>query len=236
MNEKFRILLVEDEEAIRRGLEDLFVYHGYEVESVDDGTYGLERALTGSFDLVVLDVMLPGLDGYSICNAIREKDRRQPIIMLTAKGSEEDILKGLTLGADDYVTKPFSVRELMLRAAAVLRRSDKTLQNERILKITEKLEIDTANLCGCLTLKEGENQVEFTRREVSILQYLFAHNDRPVPRGELLEEVWGYARADSIETRTVDIHIAKLRRKIELDPKEPEILLTVRGEGYKLKI
>ena len=232
MSTKQRILIVEDEQAILNGLIDLFVYHGYEVDSATDGKVGLSKAEKGRYDLIILDVMLPSLDGFSICNQIRERDRSQPIIILTAKSSDEDIITGLTLGADDYVAKPFSVRELLLRVEAVLRRSQKGLQQEALLKIGETLEIDTNNLTA--QPRGSAKAILFTRREVEILQYLRQHPERPVSRGELLLEVWGYSKAAEIETRTVDIHIAKLRKKIEPDPKNPAFLVTIRGEGYKL--
>ncbi|HEU4617425.1 MAG TPA: response regulator transcription factor [Gammaproteobacteria bacterium] len=224
-----RILVVEDEAAIRDGLADLLVYHGYEVDAVGDGRAGLEKALSGRYDLVLLDVMLPGRDGFSICDAVRQADREQPIIMLTAKTSDADIVNGLALGADDYVAKPFSVAELVLRVKAVLRRARTGLPQAALIRL-EGVEIDTLNLAGT---RSGE-RVEFTRREIEILQYLHSNAARPVSRAELLTRVWGYDRNADIETRTVDIHIAKLRRKIEPDPKEPRNLVTVRGAGYRL--
>ncbi len=199
MQNKIRILIVEDEAAIRAGLEDVFVFHGYEVESAAEGPEGLTKALNGNFDLILLDIMLPGMDGFEICNRVRAKDPEQPIIMLTAKSSDEDIIQGLTLGADDYVAKPFSVAQLVLRVQAVLRRS-----------------------------RIGV--------EMEILQYLGANRERPVSREELLTKVWGYAKDLHLETRTVDIHIAKLRRKIEVDPTAPKTLVTVRGAGYRLLV
>lgn len=231
MKKRNRILVVEDEEAIRTGLADVLVYHGYEVDQSATGPDGLRKALSGKFDLVLLDIMLPGIDGYAICNAIRENDRRQPVIMLTAKTSDEEIINGLKLGADDYVGKPFSVQQLLLRIEAVLRRSPAGEEQLRTLGLGE-LSIDTENLSGC----RGDETLSFTRREIDILQYLAAHSTRPVPRDELLLKVWGYARNLEIETRTVDIHIAKLRRKIEPDPKAPVHLVTVRGAGYRLMI
>lgn len=233
MEEKLRILIVEDEEAILRGLVDLFVYHGYEVAFEKNGSDGLKRALTEDYDLVILDVMLPGLDGFSVCSEIREKKREQLIIMLTAKTTEEDIITGLKSGADDYMGKPFSVRELVLRVEAVLRRSRKVRTLERELVVGNGLRIDTKTLIGKHEDGSGEELV-FTRREVDILSYLQKNGDRPVSRGELLDEVWGYKKAATIETRTVDIHIAKLRRRLEPDPKNPVYLVTTRGEGYQL--
>ena len=232
MQKKLTLLIIEDEVAILTGLTDLFVYHGYEVDSAQDGRMGLTKALSMAYDLILLDIMLPTLDGFAICNAIRQHNREQPIIILTAKTTDEDIITGLTLGADDYVAKPFSVRELVLRVEAVLRRSAKLRQHAVQLPIGAHLLIDTRNLMG--TQAHRPDPVLFTRREIEILQYLKQHNDRPVSREELLAEVWGYAKASRIETRTVDIHMAKLRRKIEPDPKEPQFLVTVRGEGYKL--
>ena len=130
MRNKLQLLIIEDEPAILTGLIDLFVYHGYEVEAAQDGRVGLDKALAGAYDLIILDIMLPTLDGFALCNAIRQHNREQPLIILTAKTTEEDIITGLTLGADDYVGKPFSVRELVLRVEAVLRRSTKLRQQE----------------------------------------------------------------------------------------------------------
>lgn len=223
-----RILIVEDERAIRTGLADVFVYHGYAVEAVDDGERGLALALTGGFDLVLLDVMLPGRNGFEVCEAIRAHDREQPIILLTARAADDDAIRGLTLGADDYVTKPFSVAQLVLRVEAVLRRSGALARRHEYIRLAGGAVVDTRNLC----LDAGD--VRFTRREVDVLQYLAVHDERPVSREELLRRVWGYARDSGIETRTVDIHIARLRRKLEADPKQPQRLVTVRGGGYRL--
>ena len=230
MHRKIRLLIVEDEEAIRTGLIDVFVYHGYEVEFAADGISGLDKALSGRFDLILLDVMLPGMDGFEICNRIRAQDRDQPVIMLTAKSTDEDIIQGLSLGADDYVAKPFSVAELVLRIQAVLRRSRIGAELDATLRLGEDIEVNCRNLQG----RRGEEALAFTRREVEMLQYLRLNPDRPVSRDELLAKVWGYARNSDIETRTVDIHIAKLRRKIEPDPARPRYLVTVRGAGYRL--
>ena len=230
MTSKPRLLIVEDEQAILHGLMDVFVFHGYQVDSAVDGRAGLEKALSQDYDLILLDVMLPFIDGFSICNQIRERDLQQAIIMLTAKSSEQDIITGLTLGADDYISKPFSVRELVLRVESVLKRSLKQLEHNAVLTVAN-MRIDTANLQQ-LDCKKPR---QFTRREIEILHYLQQHDQRPVSREELLEKVWGYRKAENIETRTVDIHIAKLRRKIEADPKQPVFLLTIRGEGYRLR-
>jgi two-component system response regulator RegX3 len=225
-----RVLIIEDEAAIRTGLADALVYHGFGVECEADGRKGLEQALSGRFDLILLDIMLPGVDGFTICDEIRKVDRRQPIIMLTAKTSDDDIITGLSSGADDYVGKPFSVAQLVLRIKAVLRRASIGIESERIIELGGGIRIDLENLSG---ENEG-HELAFTRREAEILRYLYTNGDRPVPRDELLNKVWGYDRNAAIETRTVDIHIAKLRRKIEPDPATPRFLVTVRGAGYRL--
>jgi len=230
MERKIRLLVVEDETPIRVGLADVFVYHGYEVETAADGREGLAMALSGTFDLILLDIMLPGIDGFEICNRVRERDPEQPIIMLTAKTADEDIVRGLSLGADDYVAKPFSVAQLVLRVQAVLRRTRTGLDKATHMRLGDDVEIDIRNLSGS---RKGES-LSFTRREVEILQYLQARSERPVSRDELLAKVWGYGRTLGIETRTIDIHIAKLRRKIEPDPAQPRYLVTVRGAGYRL--
>ena len=232
MSKPAQILVIEDEAPIRAGLGDALVYHGYGVRCVADGREGLQQALTGRYDLVLLDLMLPGIDGFEVCNQIRKVDRRQPIIMLTARTSDEDIITGLSLGADDYVAKPFSVAQLMLRIQAVLRRARVDLDGATCIELGGGLSIDTDNLTGL----RGEEPLSFTRREIDLLQYLRAHAERPVSREELLNKVWGYDRQADIETRTVDIHIAKLRRKLEHNPKSPRYLVTVRGAGYRLRM
>ena len=237
MSDKANILIIEDEEAIRTGLIDVLIFHGFATDYAADGITGLDKALTGKFDLILLDVMLPGMDGFSICEAIRQEDREQPIIMLTAKTSDEDIIQGLQLGADDYVAKPFSVAQLILRIQAVLRRSGLTQETDHIIELgsTKKknlIKIDTRNLSA----NKNNQDIHFTRREMDILLYLSNNADRPVPRDELLNKIWGYAKNLDLETRTVDIHVAKLRRKMEKDPSNPCLLVTVRGAGYRLMV
>jgi two-component system response regulator RegX3 len=232
MSRKIRILVVEDEEAIRTGLVDVLVFHGYDADCAVDGPSGWEKASSGTFDLVLLDVMLPGMNGFDICEKIRSVDREQAIIMLTAKSGDDDVIQGLSLGADDYVAKPFSVAQLMLRIQAVLRRSRGCSGPIDRIRLGTDIEIDARNLSG----ERGSKSMTFTRREMDILEYLRAHSDRPVSREELLSRVWGYDRNMGIETRTVDIHIAKLRRKIEPDPAQPRFLTTVRGAGYRLRL
>ena len=226
MTDKPRILIVEDEPAIRQGLVDVLVYHGYEVGEAADGESGLQAALTDGYDLVLLDIMLPKRDGYSVCEAVREAHPDQAIIMLTARTSDADIVQGLRLGADDYVAKPFSVEQLVLRVQAVLRRTLESTSTPGTIELGA-LHIDPANL-------RDSAGTPYTRREMEVLTYLFAHTERPVPREELLHRIWGYDPEALIETRTVDIHIAKLRRKIEPDPKQPRHIVTVRGAGYRL--
>jgi two-component system response regulator RegX3 len=174
--------------------------------------------------------MLPGMNGFDVCDAIRARDRNQPIIMLTAKSSDEEIIQGLKLGADDYVAKPFSIQQLVLRVEAVLRRSEDGRLEADTITLMSGIVIDARNLDG----RDSGNLLTFTRREIDVLRYLAAHSARAVSREELLNKVWGYARNLDIETRTVDIHIAKLRRKIEANPKEPGNLITIRGAGYRL--
>lgn len=229
MAHKQKILIIEDEVAIRTGLVDVFVYHGYEVDYADHGEEGLKKSLSGLFDLILLDVMLPGINGFDICRLIREQDRQQAVIMLTAKTGDDDIVQGLSLGADDYVSKPFSVTQLVLRVQAVLRRTTTSEQNADHITLANGVVIDTINL-------SANNQSVFTRREMDVLQYLSAESHRPVDRDELLVKVWGYARHMEIETRTVDIHIAKLRKKIEVDAANPTAIVTVRGAGYRLMV
>ncbi len=225
---KAQILIVEDDQAILNGLSDVLVFNGYGVRGSSDGGEGLETIVNESFDLVLLDVMLPTLDGFSICRQVRETKPYQPIIMITAKGSEDDIVAGFKAGADDYVPKPFSLRELIVRVEAVLRRSGKHLGDERIE--CQGIVFDGKNLrAQC-----GEQIVDLTRREMDIMVYLYRHQDRIVSKKELLTEVWHYADAD-IETRTIDIHMLKLRKKIKTLHNRADFIETVRGEGYRLE-
>ena len=227
-NPKATILVVEDDAAILQGLLDVFVFNGYEATGEEDGGKGLKTALEGSFDLIILDVMLPTLDGFSICQEVRKNKPGQAIVMLTAKGSEDDVVTGFKAGADDYVSKPFSLRELMVRVEAVLRRAGKRLGDEQVH-------------CGgiffdgkTLTASFEEQKIELTRRELDIVAYLNRNRDRIVPKKELLKEVWHYADT-TIETRTVDIHILKLRKKITSLIGDRPFILTIRGEGYRLE-
>lgn len=215
---------------ILMGLTDLFVFHGYLVESESDGKKGLARGLDEQYACIILDVMLPSLNGFEICNTLRQHSRTQAIMMLTAKNSEEDIINGLTLGADDYVAKPFSTSELVLRVNALVRRSGWTGTDNTLL-LSDEVSLCTRTLTG----SSYQQETKYTRREVEILGYLHSQN-KPVSRDELLKEVWGYKTTSDIDTRTVDIHIAKIRKKIETSPKTPKHLVTHRGEGYQLYV
>ena len=223
---KARILIVEDDPAILNGLRDVLIFNGYAAHGVDDGNEGLRTILEKAYDLVLLDVMLPGMDGFSICREVRRRKPAQAVIMITAKGSEDDIVTGFKAGADDYVPKPFSLRELMVRVEAVLRRGGKHLGEEHVE--WRGIVFDGANLWA----KCGDQTQELTRREMDIIAYLLRNQSRIVPKKELLTEVWHYADAD-IETRTVDIHILKLRKKLAALAEGLNLIETVRGEGYR---
>ena len=204
---------------------------GYQVFEATDGQAALDEVRRRLPDLVVMDVMMPEMDGFE---ALRELRRfsQVPVVLLTVKADERDVIHGLELGADDYIGKPFSIAELVLRVKAVLRRSRTGVALATEIRLAGDIAIDTRNLSGS---RAGE-LLQFTRREIDILQYLQQNSDRPVSREELLTRVWGYDRTADLETRTVDIHIAKLRRKIEPDAKEPRNLITVRGAGYRLLV
>ncbi len=224
---KARILVVEDDAALLGGLLDVLVFNGYDVKGVADGGQGLQTGLEEQFDLIILDVMLPTLDGFSICKEIRKKKPGQGIIIITAKGAEDDIVTGFKSGADDYVTKPFSLREVMVRVEAVLRRTGKNLGDEEVDYMG--IFFDGKNLKA----RSRDQSVELTRREMDIIIYLHRNQERIVSKKELLTEVWHYADVD-IETRTVDIHMLKLRKKIAVLIGDTPLVETVRGEGYRL--
>ncbi len=227
MSAKLRILVVEDEPAIRRGLLDVLAHHGYEVSGAASGEAGLRDALAGGFELVVLDVMLPGLSGFDVCERLRAAQPRLPILMLTARGAEEDVLRGFRAGADDYVTKPFSLAELLARVQALLRRAGERAPETIAPFRVGALEIEPARLVA----KNGSDETSLTRREVELLALLAEERGRIVSRRALLRQVWRFERADHIETRTVDMHVAKLRKKLGA---ARDLIETVRGEGYRL--
>jgi DNA-binding response OmpR family regulator len=223
-----RILVVEDDAALLRGLMDVLVFNGYEVKGAADGGQALKAGLEEHYDLILLDVMLPTVDGFTICKNIREKKPNQGIIMITAKGSEDDIVTGFKAGADDYIPKPFSLREVMVRVEAVLRRTGKNLGDQEIH--FRDIFFDGKNLRAAYQ----DRSVELTRREMDIILYLYRHQDRIVSKKELLTEVWHYADAN-IETRTIDIHMLKLRKKIATLIADTPFIETIRGEGYRLE-
>jgi two-component system response regulator RegX3 len=223
-----RILVVEDERSIRDGLCDVLAFHGYAPEGVERGDTGLERALAAAPTLVVLDVMLPGLDGFAVCRKLRAERPRLPVLLLTARGSEDDILEGFRSGADDYVTKPFSVSELVARIAALLRRAGSGAALQEEFGFGE-WRIDPA----ALTARRGEVCHTLTRREAQLLGLLVRDVGRIVSRRQLLREVWEVPDPDRIETRTVDMHVAKLRKK--LGSEGHELIETVRGAGYRFR-
>jgi DNA-binding response OmpR family regulator len=227
-----RILVVEDDPSIRMGLEDTLIAKGYEVEVVGKGAEGAERAISGRYDLVVLDVMLPDIDGFEVCRRIRGSrgaSRRMPIIMLSARGAELDRVRGLELGADDYVTKPFSLMELLARVASVLRRANGDA-TEPIALAFGALVID---LVGQVALRDGK-RFELPSRAFAILKVFARRPGEVVSRDVLLDEAWGYE--DYPNTRTVDNHLVKLRRAIEDEPDKPRYLVTIHGAGYKLDV
>lgn len=220
------VLLVEDEPALQLGIRDNLEFEGFVVTVAADGEAALETLRQQKFDLILLDVMLPRLSGFDVCRHIRTQGIRTPIIMLTARGEEIDKVLGLELGADDYVTKPFGVRELIARINALLRR---TVPEEKPRELTlGRLSISFEKYRAA---EKGE-EVKLSHKEFQILQYLFQHKNEVVSRYDLLEQVWGYEEKPT--TRTVDNFIVRLRQKIERDPAHPEVILTVHGTGYTL--
>jgi len=227
MEEKVSILVVEDEEKIRTALVDFLEFHNFEVTEAADGLEA-ERAVTGKrFDLIMLDLMLPKISGEQLCAKWRHDGLQTPVIMLTAKGQEKEKVAGLNLGADDYITKPFSLEELLARISAVLRRTDPVRAVGQAFRFAE-WDVDIAGL----KIKRSEEQIEITRREAAIIQFFAANPNRVIGRDELYKTVWEETMSE-LGTRTVDMHIAKLRGKIERDAAEPQIIKTVRGAGYK---
>ena len=208
------------------GLRDNFEYEGYDVISADDGASGLERALADDPDLVVLDVMMPRMSGLEVCKRVKAKRPSVPIIMLTARGQEIDKVVGLELGADDYVTKPFSIRELMARVKAVLRRVSLQTRAPEMYRFSD-VEV---NIRGNEVRRAGK-PVELSAKEFALLAYFISHPAETLSRDRLLDAVWGYENYPS--TRTVDTHIVHLRQKLEPNPEEPRFILTVHGTGYK---
>ena len=223
---KTRILIVEDEPAMVAGLRDNFEYEGYDVISAGDGAAGLELALADNPDLVVLDVMMPRLSGLDVCKQLKAKRPSLPIIMLTARGQEIDKVVGLELGADDYVTKPFSIRELMARVKAVLRRVSPQAPAPEVYRFSD-VEVNIRSN----EVRRAGTLVELSAKEFALLAYFVAHPAETLSRDRLLDAVWGYENYPN--SRTVDTHIVHLRQKLEPSPEDPRFILTVHGSGYK---
>lgn len=221
-----KVLIVEDDEALARGLKDNFSFEGYEVLYAADGDTGLDMILEEGPDIALLDVMLPGIDGFSICDTARKEGCDMPIIMLTAKGQERDIVRGLELGADDYVVKPFSVKELLARVRAFLRRHRS--MEERVFEFGDfTLDRDSQ------MLRKGDDLVKLTRKEYQLLEYLLTNQGKALSRQGIMNSVWGSSVL--VTQRSVDRCVTTLRAKIEEEPSKPQFVLTIRDVGYRFE-
>ncbi|NGP75588.1 response regulator transcription factor [Balneolaceae bacterium YR4-1] len=227
-----KIIIVEDEPSLVFTLQDTLENEGYEVFVAETGQQGVDMVKEHDPDLMVLDLMLPGMSGFEVCEKVRKMNYTFPILILTAKDQEIDKVTGLNIGADDYMTKPFSVKELLARIKARLRRSETYGKTKPINEVElDPIHIDLKNAIA----RHPENgEVELTTREVELIRYLVSHANEPVSRDALLENVWRYEY--STNTRTVDVHISKLRSKIEVHPDDPNYLVTLHGVGYMLKM
>lgn len=223
-----RILVVEDEEALAFGIRDALMHAGYEVGVAHEGNSALEMLKDDSYDLVVLDIMLPGRSGLEVLRELRSEKHDLRVVVLTALADESDVVRGFELGADDYMAKPFSPRELVARVHAQFRRKEMDTAPPPQLDLPGDIKVDLARL----EVHRDGQVVPLTPREGDILEYLVRHRDRVVTREDLLLDVWHYLNAN-VETRTVDIHIVGLRRKVEPDPANPTLIQTVRGKGYR---
>ncbi len=225
-----RILLVEDEPGLVVTLSDRLRKEGYAVEASGDGAEALELATRSRFDLLILDLMLPGMEGFEVCRELRRRGIVTPILMLTARTQMGDKVKGLKIGADDYLTKPFEMVELLARVEALLRRGAEVMGGGVEFYDVGPIRVD---LQRTEVLRDGK-RAELSFKEFELLRYLIEHRGRTLSRDELLREVWGYSSAPS--TRTVDVHVAWLRQKLEIDPKQPKFIVTVHGQGYKFAV
>ena len=227
-----RILIVEDEPSMALGLTDNLSYEGYVVTVARDGREGWEYVQQNPYDLILLDLMLPHMSGYEVCQKLRGAGIETPVVFLSARGEEIDKVMGLELGADDYITKPFGLRELLARVKAVLRRSQgqapEADENDSQAVTIGRLTIDFHQYTG----RTDGQSVKLSAKEVDILRYMYEHANATVSREALLEEVWGYQEQPT--TRTVDNFMRRLRQKVEADPDHPRLILTVHGMGYKL--
>ena len=224
---KEKILIIEDQEDLVKGLILNLEDEGYEVDYALDGKEGLGKALKEKPDLILLDIMLPGMNGLEICKELRQNKLDIPIVMLTAKGDEIDKVIGLEIGADDYISKPFSIRELLARVKAHLRRENRGGESVAEVVQLETLKIDFGQF---KIIRKGK-EISLTSLEVDVLRYLIGHDGKVVSRDDLLDKIWGYEKYPT--TRTIDNHILKLRKKIEIDPNHPRHILTVYGGGYR---
>lgn len=221
------ILTIEDDASIRRGIVDALKFAGYVPREAATGDIGIKLATETSYDLLLLDLVLPGCDGLEILRAVRQIRPTQPVIVLTARGDENDRVAGLRLGADDYVVKPFSVKELLARVEAVLRRSPERPSD------VDKLIIEGGVVCLARNevVFDDESRADLSEKEVEVLRYLASHAGRAITREELLRRVW-QLDPRNLETRTIDMHITRLREKLRDDPQDPQVIRTVRGKGY----
>ena len=222
-----RILIVDDEPAMVRGLEDNLRFEGYQVLSATSGREGLDLAVREGPDLILLDVMMPALSGWEVLRALVKQGRDIPVIMLTARGEELDRVLGLELGADDYITKPFALGELLARVRAVLRRPGPRRRFDEFRFGDTRLHLRARR-----AFRAGQ-EVRLTRKEFDLLRYFVEHRDEILTRERLLDEVWGYERFPT--TRTVDTHVLRLRQKFERDPERPAFIVTVHGQGYRFR-
>jgi DNA-binding response OmpR family regulator len=227
METKVSVLVVEDEEKIRMALSDFLEFHSFKVTEAVDGLEAERTVAKEQFDLILLDLMLPKISGEQLCSKWRQNGLQTPVIMLTAKGQEYEKVSGLNLGADDYVTKPFSLEELLARIKAVLRRTDPTRTVGQAFKFAD-WQVDIS----ALKVGHDDREIEISKRESQIIMYFAANPNRVISREELYKEVWNDTMTE-LGTRTVDMHIAKLRAKIEKNTEDPQIIKTIRGAGYK---
>lgn len=224
-----KILIVDDEPAMREGLSDNLQFEGYAVDQAENGKMALKRLSEATYDLIVLDVMMPEMSGFDVCKQLRMDGNEVPVILLTAKGEEIDRVLGLELGADDYITKPFSLRELLARVKAILRRAQSSQGGvDQHFEQIGLLEVDFKSFVA----RKNKEEIKLSHREFEVLHFLKDHQQQIVGRDDLLKNIWRYDEFPT--TRTIDNFILRLRQKIEINPNDPKIILTVHGMGYKM--